>query len=641
MSDESVDEIADMLESELQTVHPAQHSLSHHVLPSSHDDYSETQSLVVMLDLQCRQSPCSDTDTCDVRASPSSDTASHDPDQMKLLDTDTKAVNSRRTPLPVTVQTRRSSLRSSTSAEVTPEFNTNSTASVAEVKPLMVLSTKLDLRAARDMSEDAGQPASVAMTYSAASEALACQLTATSEAVISTVSAAVTDAVLLEAVSRRLSSETVTNSAASLKFKTSSTTSESVTSCAAVHEPMQNSAGLSDSLTESSVKSTITGREETLTTVEQHEHCTTSSNVVPTSIVKLELPEHELTAMTVAPCVPCTVPSDGSEHSSATSELSITELSLSAIEHRGSTGSVECVVLPVAVKSEPAWCHSTVDECSGEDLSADVKPEAVKLDRPWPQNSELGVVAATSEYMVVTSDGSVVGSRAVTSDPGTGSSNILTHESSLMTSLSRTVTLASSCVKSTSSILASVSASSTVTLPSTTLMYVVTSAPGNVPCRVTTCVVAPLPNAVTTTVSIGQNAMTQVSSCMGSQSQNITNVPYIATNMSLCHGGMTVSSAVTSSSSRDVSDTTASIVHMSELLDYAAGSAPCNVALAFSDYCRKPHTKLEVSSASIITDGIPSSSVHASMHHALLSTCLLYTSPSPRDRTRSRMPSSA
>ena len=28
-------------------------------------------------------------------------------------------------------------------------------------------------------------------------------------------------------------------------------------------------------------------------------------------------------------------------------------------------------------------------------------------------------------------------------------------------------------------------------------------------------------------------------------------------------------------------------------------------------------------------------------YHALLNACLLYTSPSPRDRTRSRMPSSA
>ena len=28
-------------------------------------------------------------------------------------------------------------------------------------------------------------------------------------------------------------------------------------------------------------------------------------------------------------------------------------------------------------------------------------------------------------------------------------------------------------------------------------------------------------------------------------------------------------------------------------------------------------------------------------HHGLLLVCLLYTSPSPRDRTRSRMPSSA
>ena len=34
--------------------------------------------------------------------------------------------------------------------------------------------------------------------------------------------------------------------------------------------------------------------------------------------------------------------------------------------------------------------------------------------------------------------------------------------------------------------------------------------------------------------------------------------------------------------------------------------------------------------------------VHATEVHAeILKTCLLYTSPSPRDRTRSRMPSSA
>ena len=33
--------------------------------------------------------------------------------------------------------------------------------------------------------------------------------------------------------------------------------------------------------------------------------------------------------------------------------------------------------------------------------------------------------------------------------------------------------------------------------------------------------------------------------------------------------------------------------------------------------------------------------VHPTLHRSKLWTCLLYTSPSPRDRTRSRMPSSA
>ena len=38
-------------------------------------------------------------------------------------------------------------------------------------------------------------------------------------------------------------------------------------------------------------------------------------------------------------------------------------------------------------------------------------------------------------------------------------------------------------------------------------------------------------------------------------------------------------------------------------------------------------------------DGIPYCPICNAIHH--LDLCLLYTSPSPRDRTRSRMPSSA
>lgn len=55
----------------------------------------------------------------------------------------TSTVNSRPTPSPMTIQTRRSALRSSTSAEVTPKCEARSTVS-PEVKPLMGSPTRLD-----------------------------------------------------------------------------------------------------------------------------------------------------------------------------------------------------------------------------------------------------------------------------------------------------------------------------------------------------------------------------------------------------------------------------------------------------------------------------------------------------------------
>ena len=51
--------------------------------------------------------------------------------------------------------------------------------------------------------------------------------------------------------------------------------------------------------------------------------------------------------------------------------------------------------------------------------------------------------------------------------------------------------------------------------------------------------------------------------------------------------------------------------------------------------------------ASIVEEGVQAADVSgyidtgSYIFNALLSGCLLYTSPSPRDRTRSRMPSSA
>ena len=55
---------------------------------------------------------------------------------------------------------------------------------------------------------------------------------------------------------------------------------------------------------------------------------------------------------------------------------------------------------------------------------------------------------------------------------------------------------------------------------------------------------------------------------------------------------------------------------------------------------KTPHIDRLASEGMIFTDAHSGSSVCTPTRYGLL-TCLLYTSPSPRDRTRSRMPSSA
>ena len=57
------------------------------------------------------------------------------------------------------------------------------------------------------------------------------------------------------------------------------------------------------------------------------------------------------------------------------------------------------------------------------------------------------------------------------------------------------------------------------------------------------------------------------------------------------------------------------------------------------------HMDIRVFGISIVTDsGVPGEIVeisHEEVQEVAMKACLLYTSPSPRDRTRSRMPSSA
>ena len=56
-------------------------------------------------------------------------------------------------------------------------------------------------------------------------------------------------------------------------------------------------------------------------------------------------------------------------------------------------------------------------------------------------------------------------------------------------------------------------------------------------------------------------------------------------------------------------------------------------------YSSNPVTVLEASGAAV---GLPAGQMgNSEVGHLTIGCCLLYTSPSPRDRTRSRMPSSA
>ena len=61
----------------------------------------------------------------------------------------------------------------------------------------------------------------------------------------------------------------------------------------------------------------------------------------------------------------------------------------------------------------------------------------------------------------------------------------------------------------------------------------------------------------------------------------------------------------------------------------------------FNEDNREPRTELELKNTWSEIHPSFTGRVHKSILEEALSPCLLYTSPSPRDRTRSRMPSSA
>ena len=596
-----MNEIADILESELQTVQPAQLP-SHPTVPSSHSDRSETQNTVVTLDLQCRLSPFDDTDTFHVKDASPSDAVPCDNDK---------------TELPATT--------------AAPDFVKDRCQPLSEAMTFSASSAAVTLPSS---SEAVTYPeVSMAKTCESKSEPVTFAATS-SEGLTSTASAAVSEDMSSKAVRRRLSSERATNSAASSKVMTSSTASESLTSRATSSKAVQSSVEPSGALTESSVKSVVSGRGETLTAVEQDKRCAVSSDPVPSSVVKLELPESDVLVTVVVPRVPCTMPSDVFEDLLAKSELSASELPVHAIDAGGTEMVCESVLLPVTVKSERAQHRQAVVDAVGEHgsegLGVDLKPRAVQVDRLMPllQNSEFGIAdvisrsSVSSESTILTGASSVFSSLAATYDSSAVTSNILTHESSIVMSL----TPVSRSVTSVSNVMTSVSVSSSLTSTVTPLSITVPSAPGTVPSRVATRVagmVTSLPSAatsLTSTVSSGQHTVTLPSSSMACQSGSMTRVPCTVTSRPSSSGGVTLSNTLTSLSTRAISDTSMSVVPKSESLDCIAGSASSNVELVVSDHCEKAHNGSAISLAGVSADGIPPVSTQAAEPRVTSST---------------------
>ena len=63
----------------------------------------------------------------------------------------------------------------------------------------------------------------------------------------------------------------------------------------------------------------------------------------------------------------------------------------------------------------------------------------------------------------------------------------------------------------------------------------------------------------------------------------------------------------------------------------------------WADVMTKTAAEFEFGATKVLYDEktLPTLVLHTEFRPGTLNTCLLYTSPSPRDRTRSRMPSSA
>ena len=668
MSDGSVDEIAHILETELQPALSVPSVPSCPTEPSSHSSHFATQNVVVTLDLQCQPSPENYMENPDIEVSSPLDSVARDADEMELLKATAVTVSSlskaetyptssevvtSQSLLPSEAQTclfslepvmctTQSEAAASVSEAVSSEAITCQSVSEAvtssgtsKAKTSFVLS-----EAACSASSAVCQLNSKAVTCSVPSEAATCAallegMTCSSplEALTSVESEAPTSLAPPETATQSTSEITLCVSSGDMLCFTSPRAVQVThlpSEIEAVPEPVKEepctSSDVMTSLLEMSESSATEAAVDAVSLsepctvpsdaftnpavpeTEQDRCCTESSGPAVSSVVKLEQPEMEISAL----CVPCTVPCDFSEYLSVKLELTAKTGVPSSVTGQQDTGGRklqvtetldECVSEPVTVKSQSTESQSVMTTAEIQNsvglANRCVKYEAGQLDAVMLllQDSELAAVSQSSETPMCGILTTTVPRMSNTLTSVTSGPNTVTPVSSTVTSVSSTMTPLSSTVSSVSSTVTSVS--STVTLVSSTVTPV-SSAVTSVSSTVT-----PVSSTVTSVSSITPCTVTCMPSTVACESTTISPVSVIK-----------------------VCDTSISIVQMSKSLDYTAAVACGKVVPPLVDGCEAAHHTSVVRAAGVAGDNIPSSPHHMSACHATCSSRACETSGS-------------
>jgi len=675
VSDGSVDEIAHILETELQPALSAPSVPSCHTEPSSHSSHFETQNVVVTLDLQCQPSPENHMENPDIEVSSPSDSVARDAEEMELLKatavtvsllskaetypTSSEVVTSQSL-LPSEAQTclfslepvmctTQSEAAASVSEAVSSEAITCQSVSEAvtssgtsKAKTSFVLS-EADCSA----SSAVCQLNSKAVTCSVPSEAATCAaplegMTCSSplEALTSVESEAPTSLAPPETATQSTSEITLCVSSGDMLCFTSPRAVQVThlpSEIEAVPEPVKEEPYTSSdvmtsllqmsesSATEAAVDTVLLNEPCTVPSdaftnpavpeTEQDRCCTVSSGPAISSVVKLERPEIEISA----PRIPCTVPCDFSEYLSVKLELTAKTEVPSSVTGQQDTGGRKLQVTETLDEcvSEPVTIKSQSTESQSVITTAEIQNSVGLANRCVKY--EAGQLDAV---MLLLQDSELA---AVSQSSETPVCGILTTTAPRMSNTLTSVTSGPNTVTPVSSTVTSVS--STVTSVSSTMT----------PLSSTVSSVSSTVTSVSSTVTLVSSTVTSVSSTVTPVSSTVTSVSSTVTlGSSIVHCTVTCMPSTVACESTTISpvsvikvcDTSTSIVQMSKSLDYTAAVACGKVVLPLVDGCEAAHHTSVVRAAGVAGDNIPSSPHHMSACHATCSSRACETSGS-------------